>query len=1253
MGQIYFSFKIIALAQVGKITPVASGLNTSDHLQRIPLKTLQEEFGHKLANSVRAAHLAGGHSSPKLPIDVPKFAGLPQSYFIRLMNVGGRLDTLWQQYNNVKTDPIKREIVTKAIGELIAETFSADSRAVQDITDSLIEEFGADTLLALRSTSREDTKESANAGGNASVCSVSITPQAISDALCTVLGSYFSDQSIGRRSISETDVAEMPLLAAMFQKMVTDTAGPSPSVVSGVLGSIETFGQTKDVTLIQSTFGHGSGIVDSSLGVSADSTLVGSFFQIRETGDKSFRVMPSLENPEHTEKNAPELALQPTVNHPLAKLLKNYARRCEAEFKGPVDIEWVYDRTQNKLWIVQVRPLIIEDEITPHYLRVNTGCAPLMMAKVESGNMNAVEIKRPNEEILFAKTDVEALSIIENAAMASNGKTISTKVVILQHPPKTLSHEVMELRSSGIIVLVASGDSSRLKEAIRQRIPLTICTQQGIISASEGCTIQAGYSAYPKQFKKPKIELSSEVKSHFRTMRPITPSALPGEILIRLAQNLNLMNARVRDGKDYSIFLESTGQLLGQLKSIVDHYPATIFNACKSLIDDAFAMLDAILNNGPENQPISFMLTAQLKSLILGESEDRSNPESISGHVQLMQQYEVFIRETQTIEAVKTNPNLRIRGFQLWALRRPGLPDIQNQWLNFCLANTEPPDHFHKASESLRFLSKYRQLESVAVTRLSLGVAAWGAIRSTTNELQRLQSKITLQLNDLTLLEKIRWGSPMPQEDFDTFRQMFEQAIGIQNIVQLWGSTKSVEARRFILDHTLYLINFYDQAIKKILGSTEFSGTPELKDTRISEMLKGFVNILRSLATLNPSILSDYLRAHLQARIDHYSTQLQAPPNTSKNKDFNVSKWTFGHPYWLNHGVSDSEFEAQIPRATGELFTAIHQDLMGIIQMEQVGLLGNLESLSEQHRAVHSTLLGNLFDPNQAFFRINCVSCQIDDASIETRYNIPLRAHSSSITIRSDRDTGILDMSVSLFGENEYSRWENAATIARLLEAIGLTAQTSCLVHQNGITVNFRIPQSNSDSPMILLKAAKIFVATSYAPTNRDEKVVQALSGPLSPPDVPNLSFGSLIETLRYFGISIPEKPDNTLQKFQLIVAQHPQIVTMLSIESISEIPGLLKLFVQAIQPAHPAYSQLLETIRQLAKAPYDIKDSLSKPQLLPIFLAMQSEIFQSKAEVDQFTSDFFKGIFESLIIFCLQSHSCRIHMSAKLFQMF
>lgn len=606
MDTVCLTYKIIALGTLERIAPVASGLNGFDHLHHIPLKTLQDEFGHKLANSVRAAQLTATHADAQMPIGVPKFAGLPQSYLIRILDQNGILSRLWQRYNQVKSDPVQRSHAVDQINHLIAQTFSPTSAVALELTDALREEFGADTRLALRSTSREDTKESANAGGNESVSNVAITPEAISSALCVVLSSYFADQSIGRRSINDTNVIEMPLLAAMFQKMVTDSPGPRPTVVSGVLGSVETFGQTPNVTLIQSTYGHGSGIVDSALDVAADSVLVGPNFQIRETGHKTIRALPSLESPDHTEDTDSSLADLDSTSSDMALLLKSYAERCAREFKGPVDIEWVFDRAQNQLWIVQVRPLILEEELDPQYLRLNPGATPLMNVKVESGNMNVVEINRPTEEILFAKTDVEALGIIESRALVRRGTPLKTKVVILQKPPKTLSHEVMELRSNGIIVLVASEELGPIKDAVRKRVPLTICTQQGLICTSNNVTVETGFAAYPKQFKRPNIIPSASVKRIFRNLTLRQPLAMPDDILARLTYNFNAIKTRVRDGQDYSLVLVSTAELLVHLKLIVNRYPPDIFQNCGQMIDNALACLDIILSHEPGNKATNF-----------------------------------------------------------------------------------------------------------------------------------------------------------------------------------------------------------------------------------------------------------------------------------------------------------------------------------------------------------------------------------------------------------------------------------------------------------------------------------------------------------------------------------------------------------------------------------------------------------------------------------------------------------------------
>ena len=86
-------------------------------------------------------------------------------------------------------------------------------------------------LLMVRSTGREDTQELSNAGGNASVASVPPNNTEISNAIKTVLSSYFSEKSIEQRLIGKDKrLFSDPFMAILLQVMIGENSGGTTEI---------------------------------------------------------------------------------------------------------------------------------------------------------------------------------------------------------------------------------------------------------------------------------------------------------------------------------------------------------------------------------------------------------------------------------------------------------------------------------------------------------------------------------------------------------------------------------------------------------------------------------------------------------------------------------------------------------------------------------------------------------------------------------------------------------------------------------------------------------------------------------------------------------------------------------------------------------------------------------------------------------------------------------------------------------------
>ena len=112
------------------------------------------------------------------------------------------------------------------------------------------------------------------------------------------------------------------------------------------------------ITVIQAAYGHNEGIVNSLIPV--DSYYV----------DQQHNIIPIIRPKTHrmmpTEKNA-ELKLVPnnsrhsvtsSLSVDAVTSLKNFSKRIEQFYGGPMDIEFVVNEEENAIYIVQTRPLV-------------------------------------------------------------------------------------------------------------------------------------------------------------------------------------------------------------------------------------------------------------------------------------------------------------------------------------------------------------------------------------------------------------------------------------------------------------------------------------------------------------------------------------------------------------------------------------------------------------------------------------------------------------------------------------------------------------------------------------------------------------------------------------------------------------------------------------------------------------------------------------------------------------------------------
>ena len=316
----------------------------------------------------------------------------------------------------------------------------------------------------VRSTGREDTEETANAGGNESVSWVPPTAEAMVHAIAEVASSYMNEQSLQQQQVAGVALDQEPFIPVLIQRMRGAVPGEPTQgrYASGVVFTTEPQGPTPGVVVIDACFGHGSGVVDAL--APADTYYCmddGARYAVIRS--KELQVGPI----EAGSGGIPKMGLrsnpsaiwdQPTLSARNLTLIDKVARQA-AEFYGrPMDLEFVLDRQTQHLYIVQARPIVHPDTGPGAWIdrrkALALGLRAIQMKKcLVSGHQRPVLIRNPATELVVGKTPKEAL----DDAINDKRKALPLAAIVdSDEAGRASAHAATTFRQAAIPVLVGS-----------------------------------------------------------------------------------------------------------------------------------------------------------------------------------------------------------------------------------------------------------------------------------------------------------------------------------------------------------------------------------------------------------------------------------------------------------------------------------------------------------------------------------------------------------------------------------------------------------------------------------------------------------------------------------------------------------------------------------------------------------------------------------------------------------------------------
>lgn len=546
-----------------------------------------KEYGFKFSrlieqiNFLREALLPG--------VEVPRPKGVSNSQLHAFLSkVAPQIDDLWQnldaKFSNFKSnkDPktpdsafLQEFDVINDLAKIQSLITDAFERAVQEPEiygqlqlDSAIEKWLQElkkesSYLMVRSSGAEDTRATANAGGNVSVSYVAPEISAICRALSKVVVSYYGSSSLQNRlNADENPFATKQHLAVCLQELIGETPltaetissiNPADIPVSLVLFSNEpTYvgDEPFRIMRISATYGHGEGVVGAA-GVRSDTIMLlrsdkhpERLYIIEEINGKPQRLAPvqDLNTGEiqlRKVKNPEGMATTAALNEKLLTQLFYLGVAVEKVYKNhPMDMELVIKK--GKIYPVQARP-VNRPSAKPTYLdwkKVEAAAKESSVPKIQRFDAEAFLPGRAQAQVISSPKEVLITETLEGAEKAyKKGKH---KLVVVRQEEPANSHPVVNFSGMGIPVLYCDTleELTNFAAKASSTTPLISCVQTGkLMICPEGLSqkpedfISSGYTVHPAR-----VAISTDRRTRLTASSQPGDTALPQEIKSALMQ---------------------------------------------------------------------------------------------------------------------------------------------------------------------------------------------------------------------------------------------------------------------------------------------------------------------------------------------------------------------------------------------------------------------------------------------------------------------------------------------------------------------------------------------------------------------------------------------------------------------------------------------------------------------------------------------------------------------------------------------
>lgn len=1045
-----------------------------------------EKYGKKYLNLIIQGRLVEGLQLPGIVVPIPH--GLKseetkqflEKYAPQIFEDWNTLGKLYADYKD--ETPFLNQPEPKALLEKIQMQIErvfkqADERHYHELMPKEVQDWlksvhDNQDYLMVRSTGAEDSRQTANAGGNISKAYVPSTLEGFCEASGEVVASYFSFSSLQNRINAGLNPFEQELtLSVLAQQLIGEEIGgatnPKNIPISLVLFTTEPLyvgGEKFRVMRMSATYGHGEGVVGAQ-GIATDTALLlisekhpDRLYVMYDNKEKTERLAP-ISTPEGIIlgklPNSPHMAKRPALSEELLRRLYVWGIVGEKLFEDyPTDMEIVVKN--GIIYPVQARP-INRPDLLPTYLDLKK-IAALEKSPIQKtiqgemlvpGKASVVTIKDP-KEIHFAASLGEA----EKGYIKGQHKL----VVVTEGEPSN-SHPVVNFSSLGMPCLIVDSQATidNLKEQINENRPLVVCMQTSTLNLFEGEAtpyISSGFAVHPA-----KIAISlplDEVSTPKSQMAPVPQDVKDMVLGIRSAATHKAALPILKELRQHK-WIQNVKQRRSDLKEYLKHHQVvppeiartySIFKELDHRIDQAFEEAEAAFSSSAQTERLRPLLHVKvLEQLLIVKA---AKGESL-GQYSLLEVEDLY-QEAEALINYQKKFNFPCRLTDLLlASSKAYSPSSHEEWQNFL--------------EQLEILVENGKISSEQVTLLRTFIhrlnkldlsGAWFTMFfkpvSSAEETLKLILEALPQENETIIEDALKLHRTFERSHSQINRfadrrqfqlawqelQSYARALSEKGGLQEQFKAVAPMTKTILLKTMDELVELYDTSIKTMKASSDWS--PEEKTKLFKEMLVPYFSLLEVWSV--DLIESDDIPIHDEWTVGRYLEMMKETitniPDTDPRQlfptaDFSVSAAKLG---------AQTAFLRHLPGSLEDGFTLIHQNLREFLTRSGAKVYTadvlNQSALPNDLKHALQSISKGLQRPFQCVF-------EIKNEGITVKYNVPLRNHSAQLTLVYDKATGKIVLKSHFFGDAR-NRWGLFRDLGVLLNNMGILNLDSSIV---------------------------------------------------------------------------------------------------------------------------------------------------------------------------------------------------------------